>query len=115
MFRVRHERFVYHNEMRSVGCCDVDVFDNSGQTVVVFTEISGNPGPSVTNAIECIISQYSKMRDLDKEDVLFIERYETHPENLDAVALVNEFGEEKPNWRRLSPNQASVILQALDT
>lgn len=114
MFLVRHERFVFKNELKITGCCDVDMFDDQGQTVVVFTEIRGNPGPSVTNAIECIISQYSKMRDLTPEDTLFIERYESHPLDLDAVSIVNEFGEEKPIWKRLSQDQASVILAALE-
>lgn len=110
MFLVRHERFVFKNELKITGCCDVDMLDDHGQTIVVFTEIRGNPGPSVTNAIECIISQYSKIWDLQPGDTLFIERYEQHPLDLDVVHIVNK----KPIWNRLPQDQANSILAALE-
>lgn len=113
MFRASQERFVYRNELKVVGFCDVETFLHEDQTIVVFTEISGNPGPSVTNAIECIIAQYCKAKDLNPDDAFFIERYDSHPDDLDLVTLGNEFGELKPHWQRLSTEAAAPILLAL--
>lgn len=112
MFRVSEERFVYRNELKVVGFCDAEVFLYNGQTVVVFTEIQANPGPSVTNAIECIIAQFCKAKDLDPDDILVIERYASHPDDLDLVTLAREYN--TPSWRRLTDEEASPILAALN-
>lgn len=120
MFRASQERFVYRNELGgkafgAVGFCDAETFLHNGQIVVVFTEIPSNPGPSVTNAIECIIAQFCKLKDLIPNETVFIERYDSHPNDLDLVTLVNELGEEKPRWQRLSEEESAPILLALNS
>ena len=64
-YQVSKENFVYTNEMRMVGICQAHVLSDGIKTVVVFTEIPMNLGPSVTNAIECIVDQFCKMKDLE--------------------------------------------------
>jgi hypothetical protein len=118
MFRVSQERFVYTDELRRVGECQVDVFLHNERFLVVFTELNGNPGPSVTNAAEHIIDQYCRQNGLSFEEADFFERYEAHPDDLDEIIL----GDHKRrtvcqcpqvHWRRLPVEQAKPILEAL--
>lgn len=118
MLRVSHGRFVYIDEQKRIGECLVDVLLNNERFVVIFTEIAGNPGPSVTNAIEHIIDQFCKQNSLALDEADFYERYHTHPDDLDAIV----FGSHKrwtvsqcPEvlWRRLEPNTTKQILEAL--
>jgi len=110
MIRVSKERFVYHNEINSIGFCDVDVFQRADCLVVIFTEVSGNPGPSVTNAIECIVGQFCKEKDINLSDMKIIERYASHPCDLDLVIIDNN----STSWKRLTVEESFPILMALN-
>lgn len=108
MVRIGKERFIYRNEC-FMGFCNVEVFLDKDQQIVVFTEIPSNPGPSVTNAIEYIISQFCKAKELVQSDIIFIERYAIHPDELDVVTVNNGI----PHWSRLPTMEAQPILFAL--
>lgn len=112
------EEFVYYfPDGRVMGRCSVRMFVCVGSVdfpVIVFTEIPTNTGKSVTNAIEYIVSQFCSKNGLNQEDALIIERYLSHPNDLDLVTIAKEYGEETPSWRRLTDEEATPILIALN-
>jgi replication-associated recombination protein RarA len=113
MHKIKEGDFIYLDEAKRMGKCGYHVFlSEIGESkfVVVFTELNDNPGRSVTNAIESIIPQFCRFTALKLEDVWFIERYESHPDDLDVINY-NPYG--STSWRRLSQDQAYPILAHL--
>lgn len=98
--------------MGVAGICKVEriwQFEIPQQQFVVFTELPKNPGPSITNAIESLIKQYCSVKEISLAETIFLERYMTHPEDLDAVTIENG----NAQWRRLSTIEAKPILDCL--
>lgn len=78
--KVFHEpRFEYPTAVQK-SVCDLEVWENSARVVVViFTELKSNPGFSVTNSAEFLVSQVFRLLthlQPDPADVYFIERYD---------------------------------------
>lgn len=111
MFKVKQEMFVYIDDANRMGECRVDTLVGDDQRwIVVLTELRNNTGPSVTNAMEYIIDQFCSQNDLKfPEEVDFLERYETHPEYLDKVRIM-QMG---TDWKRISDEEAAPILELL--
>jgi len=111
MFKVRHDFFVYEHNMTRTGECQYDLISTvNSQLIVVFTELLKNPGPSVTNAIESIIPQFCRQNNLDPKEVIFIERYQSHPDDLDVI---NYQQDGTTSWIRLPADQARSILEII--
>ena len=109
MFKIESGTFVYSDELRRMGECKFDVLFADDEIKVIFTELISNKGPSITNAMEHLISQFCHRlqhiyRDYNFEDVVFYERYQTHPEFLDKVVT-----NPKLIWERLSSNESKAI------
>ena len=109
MFKVDSNIFVYHDELQRIGECYYDVVIHNDRWIVVFTELINNPGPSVTNTIEHIVSQFCKLYNLNINEVDFFERYQSHPNDLDVIYWV----EDKPVWSRVSSFVSEPILKIL--
>lgn len=108
---MRHDSFVYKHTMNRIGECRYDLIATAdSQLIVVFTELLNNSGPSVTNAIESIVPQFCKQNNLDLKEVIFIERYQSHPDDLDVI---NYQQDGTTSWIRLPADQARPILELL--
>lgn len=110
MNKIKEGIFTYLDESKRTGRCGYHVLGNiseSSEFVVVFTELNDNPGRSVTNAIESIIPQFCSFASLKLEDIWFIERYESHPDDLDGI---NYNPDGSTTWRRLPHNLSQLIL-----
>lgn len=118
---MKHElrgNFHYDDQMNRRGVCLCDIFtDNDGKKYVVFTELNSNKGPSVTNAIEDIVTIFFETRpDLRPDNVVIVERYEDKPQEFDLVSLTR--GDRrftKPNWSRIAGVVADKLLAAYIT
>jgi len=111
MFKIKHDSFVYIDDAKRIGECRYDVIATiDSRWIVVFTELLKNPGPSVTNAIESIVPQFCRCTSLKPEEVMFIERYQTHPDDLDVI---NYQPDGTTSWSRLPEDQARPILELL--
>lgn len=117
MFKIDHDFFVYIDAAKRIGRCRYDViathdFRHAGvkSTIVVFTELLRNPGPSVTNAIESIVPQFCRATSLNPEEVMFVERYQSHPQDLDVI---NYQPDGTTSWDRLPEDKARPILELL--
>ncbi len=105
----------------NVGKCLVQVWEGK-PTIVVITELKDNPGMSITNAIEIVVSQISTMLELWDKPVIWIEHYpeETGYEaegtfDLITFCQVNNFagGEIKvrnPGWRPLRKAAVDLLV-----
>jgi hypothetical protein len=97
--------------------CGLDIWNVSGQMVVMLTELPDNPGASVTNAFECIATEVLPMvvllacgESCSPESVIWIEHYaraEGSPlaESWDRVRLqwngVRYHSPEREPWERM--------------
>lgn len=111
-YQISRENFVYHNGLRSVGVCLSQVFSDGTKTVVIFTEVPTNRGPSVTNAIENIVEQFCKIKDLNPREITILERYAIHPYELDLVILPED-KTYQVSWKRLSSDESKPFLTML--
>lgn len=60
----RDNRFIYQSSSNRLGVCELKLIDVSGRKVLLVTERCYNPGPSVTNAIEHVVTAaYEKLGD----------------------------------------------------
>jgi hypothetical protein len=110
-FNVKRESFAYFDGTRRLGECRCDViFIGDSPFIVVFTELLDNPGRSVTNAIESIVPQFCQHANIQPDKVSFIERYESHPDDLD---LIDYQPDGTTSWTRLPEDQARPILELL--
>lgn len=89
-------KFLYLDNLGRKGVCRAEIF-STDKLFVVFTELTENTGPSITNCIENIIPQFCDFKRLNQQEVIFIEKYEDHPDDLDEIKIING----KPQWRRL--------------
>ena len=110
MIQIDRSRFLYIDDARRVGECQYDALADGNRWIIVFTELRNNPGPSVTNSVEYIITQFCQQNGFKLEECRFIERYESHPDDLDEI-IIPMGGE--PSWRRVAPDEAQGILEAL--
>src|SRR3954469_5036544 len=102
MFLVDRGNFVYGYNGGISECRFDAIIDDNQRWIVVFTELQGNLGPSITNAMESLINQFCKQNMLKfPEEVDIIERYETAPNCLDVVKF-NQFG---TTWVRIGDDE----------
>lgn len=98
----------FHREAR----CRIRFYQHDGQQVVVATELSDNPGMSVTNAAEDIATQLVAQYGLDVDRLVWIEHYwypdEGH--SFDQVRFTWDNGKaSQPRWRRLTFEEAERL------
>lgn len=102
------------------GCdsvCGVDVIHtDTGETLVVLTELPENPGTSVTNMVEEIANQLvaDQLASLRTRGLRWVERYPAQrgrAETLDEVTFTLREGRfTEPRWRRLSQPSLNALL-----
>lgn len=84
--------------------CDIEIYQRGPTTVVIMTEMPDNPGMSVTNACEFIVTQMLRAYPLDPGRCIWIEHYpERYPaieETFDLVTFHWRQGVEAsaPHW-----------------
>jgi len=111
MFKMKHDSFVYVDGAKRIGECRYDTIATvDSRWIVAFTELLKNPGPSVTNAIEYIVPQFCRFSSLTLDEVTFIERYQSHPDDLDVIHYRPDGS---TSWSRLPKDQARPILELL--
>lgn len=111
--------FSFEDSLKRKGVCRLQVFRRGVVYLVAFTELKSNVGPSITNSIESLIkiiqdaiSQWSlKQEDKDDLVILYLERYEDHPEYFDWVQLGSNG---QPVWTRAKDEEIKAILPNLD-
>jgi hypothetical protein len=86
------------------GCksqCQVDVIQDNGKTIVVFTDIG--VGTSVTNFSEFLATEMINKLSLNPDETLWAERYvHGKEETLDQILYHwDGFKYRKPEWRRI--------------
>lgn len=70
--------FAYKSPNRCDGICRIECIELvDGRTVIVCEEIDGNPGMSVTNAIEYVALQVCEQYRIDPHKLVWIEHYDT--------------------------------------
>jgi hypothetical protein len=84
-----------------------------GRTIIIVTEIDGNPGASVTNAAELIATQVCQRFDIDPAKLVWIEHYppsKSHGKKADwdlvNVSFIHHgdyWHFEMPSWRPMRP------------
>ncbi len=121
----RHHAMRYRTPDNAIeGVCGVSIFQsNPDMAVVVLTEIEGNPGMSVTNAIEYIATKAKKvfLPNVTPDQVLWVERYENSGSTLDGahetfdlVALkVGRNSYHSPAWRPIGNRDAASFWKLL--
>ncbi len=103
------------------GICRCDILQDGKIKIAVFTELNENKGPSVTNAIECIVATYCEtvLNGPLGDNLVIIERYENRPNDLDIVRFKQirmENGQwifEDPVWQRLKGELALRVTTVL--
>jgi len=121
------ERFKYETKSGKGGVCGLDVRESPDRRVVILTEVSDNPGMSVTNACEQIVTQLAASRGwldpvtgkMDKSTV-WVEHYsgssykpldDTFEDTWDLVTFTQAGGEfTSPVWRRLSQEALTKLV-----
>ena len=103
--------------------CHVRIYRPGGSPpVVVITDLPGNEGVSVTNAIEQIVPELEKVFELPTK-TMWVEHYPdrrpvgskdgTLEESFDEVQLMDgEDGQVRPQWRRLDKEKFFRVLDA---
>lgn len=101
--------------------CRLRVYQESGKTIFLLTELPENPGMSVTNAADQIATWLVADNNVKPENAIFIEHYpadDTRPQ--DTYDLINfTWGERQgkwyatiPQWRRLTLEEAEILTGA---
>ena len=98
--------FAYKSPGRFDGICQIERVNlRDGRVAVICEQIDGNPGRSVTNTIEYIAFQLCEQFNINPEQLVLIEHYDTWYCNEDEWNLVS-FGKEppesnfeEPQWR----------------
>ena len=117
---VSHE-LDYHMNTPVPGCVHLDIFldEEYGYHWVVFTDSNKNQGKSVTNAIEDLMAIVLELYDYNPEKVMWVERYEHKPTELDNVYFKQ--GDREPHWRpvKFIPGEGesryNMLLKSLNT
>lgn len=83
--------------------------DKSNTFILVITELIRNKGKSVTNCIEDLAKLFIKKENLslDNSTILFVERYENHPEYFEWVFLNEKFID--PKWNQATEKEFNLI------
>ena len=74
--------YTYGKERRNKARCRVRIWQRNGRNIVLMTEQTDNPGISVTNAVEHIVSQLAKDFALAPMLTTWIEHYPLEPMTL---------------------------------
>lgn len=110
------ELFAYKSPNHFDGICRVERIDlPDDRVVVICEEIDGNPGRSVTNTIEYIAFQLCEQFNINPEQLVLIEHYDTWYCNEDEWNLVcfrkkpPESNFEEPEWRPMTEEDWSSL------
>lgn len=96
--------------------CYLRIMQTGQETLVIATEVSTNPGKSITNAIEIIATDAVKCWQLDPSKTRFIEHYtpessEGADEEYKEVRFTwNGQQADDPNWHKLSPRKLATLF-----
>lgn len=75
----RPELFAFKSPNGCDGVCRIERIDlTDGRTVIICEEIDGNPGMSVTNAIEFIALHLCRQFEIEPNKLVLLEHYDTH-------------------------------------
>ncbi len=105
MAKVLHsdQRFIYRDALRRLGVCDLKLIDADGQKILLVTERCYNTGPSVTNAIEHVVTAaYEQLGNKlpPLAELLIVEHYDELSykgrEDVEPTFDVVRFQREKP-------------------
>ncbi|MGC2236176.1 MAG: hypothetical protein WA584_08445 [Pyrinomonadaceae bacterium] len=101
--------FAYKSANRFDGICRIERINLSNDYIVVICEqIDGNPGQSVTNAIEYIAFQLCDQFNINPQKLILIEHYDTWFCNENEWNLVRfekmppDFAFENPTWQPIT-------------
>ena len=99
--------------------CHLRILQTDQETLIIATEVSTNPGTSITNATEIIATDVVRRWQLDLRKTRFIEHYT--PESFEG-ADEEEYKEvrftwigqqaDDPEWRKLSPQELVTLLES---
>ncbi len=105
-------KFSWRDSNGRVAFCFFEILHIPNDKVaVVFTEVAGNPGLSITNDCELLATRFFiemlKRRELKPYNIKFIEHYTDEPERWDEVVFgsletkpIVRYGE--PTWHRIT-------------
>ena len=85
--------FYYQGSNGLPAVCAIRVADYFDVTIVIWTELNDNKGPSVTNSAETLASQIVNALHLDPNKVIWLEQYEYKPSHLDLLSLIDGYDE----------------------
>lgn len=114
--------FVFKSYLGIEGHCHLKVVRSQNPLIdiVIFTNPLNYTGPSVTNCIEKIIEEFEKIakevycsfNELSMRPIsLYLERYADTPNEFTWVSLNDE---NKPSWKKATPEETKVILKYLE-
>jgi hypothetical protein len=73
-------RFEFRDTHRRVGICRIEAIClGDGRTAVIATELSDNPGTSITNAAEYVAGEACRHLDIDPRRLVWVEHYPADP------------------------------------
>ncbi|MGZ5199978.1 MAG: hypothetical protein ACXWC4_09430 [Telluria sp.] len=101
--------FPYKSPNLCDGVCRIEKIDlDDGRVLIICEQVEGNPGMSVTNAVEFIAYQACREYEIRPENLVWIEHYDPNIFDEDVWDLV-EFGElsreglfREPSWRQMT-------------
>lgn len=123
--------FTFLNYNKVPAWCDVACWGREGKIYVLFIEVDNNPGVSITNGSEELITQFydTQLIHYRREDCYF---YETHDLSLKDLETLDVWDENLVHiditiptwdnnkvrsviWRPLINNKKRIISKAIDT
>lgn len=121
------KRFEYRGFHGCKSACRLRVYETPGKVpVALVTELTDNPGTSITNMAEYLATLIWKMLERPADGLVWIEHYEdrarvggrttlknefdrvTFEPRSDASGILTGFGE--PHWQRISREEVETLL-----
>jgi hypothetical protein len=109
------EIFNFRGQWDMPSCCGLRILRKQGRTFVIVTELyQENPGTSVTSAGRSLADQICEAKDLNLEEIAYLECNPDTNSNLsfydEEFFEVNVSETPEPSYRQLSPGEAKELF-----
>lgn len=108
------EIFEFKGQWDMPSSCGLKIRDHEGKKVVIVTELyQENPGTSVTYAAESLARQICEAKQLEMEDIIYIE---CNPNTNSKLSFYDEeyfevtFGGPRPSYRQLTQDEIKALI-----
>lgn len=105
-----NKEFRYPDFNSRLSKCDLRIKTVGETNIVIFTELNDNPGASVTNCAEILVSLVCNLFQISPGNSIFIEHYirEDNTNSYDEILLSE--GSHKVKWRRMKTSEVMEYL-----